>query len=78
MEIAGIELGRDLVIELAELLTHTGAPATASYILKADAADFEAMSLTVVDLHAVRRALNPCPSALAELRSAVEAALDQA
>ena len=70
MRLAGIPVRHDLVVELAEILTHAGFIHTAGSILRAHADQHE-IGLTTDDREAIVRALEDPPDGLKELRAAL-------
>jgi hypothetical protein len=67
MELAGIEVDRLAVLELAERLSHAGQMETAALLLIADASGDERVGLSIKDREAIIDVLGDTPDALAEL-----------
>ena len=69
MKLAGIEVARLAVLELADLLLHAGHNDTAALVLLADAAGDEHVDLTITDRETLLAVLTDPPEGLLELRA---------
>ena len=67
MQLAGLDISRELMLELAERLTHSGASDTAALLLIADAKGEERVGLAIRDREALIHALDDRPAGLEEL-----------
>jgi hypothetical protein len=67
--LAGVAIQSDLVVELAEMLTHRGASETAATLLQADAEGHKDVPLTIAERETILRALDDPPAGLEELRA---------